>query len=41
MFRNIGDNRTLKHNLRIASLLSLIADIVNVAGFFSCSTLHN
>lgn len=34
MFRHQGKNRTLSHNLKIASLLSFISGIVNVAGFF-------
>lgn len=39
MFRHQGNNRTLKHNLRIASLLSFVAGIVNVAGFLSVQQL--
>ncbi|MBS1928153.1 MAG: DUF1275 domain-containing protein [Chitinophagaceae bacterium] len=39
MFRHTGKTRTLKHNLRIASLLSLVAGIVNVVGFFSVNRL--
>lgn len=35
MFRHHGKNRTFKHNLRIASLLSFVAGVVNVAGFLS------
>lgn len=39
MFRHRGKARTFKHNLRIASLLSFIAGIVNVAGFLSIQKL--
>lgn len=39
MFRHQGNTRTLKHNLRIASLLSFVAGIVNVAGFLSVQRL--
>ena len=39
MFRHIGKNRTLKHNLRIASLLSFVAGMVNVAGFLAVQQL--
>jgi len=39
MFRHIGKTRTLKHNLRIASLLSFVAGIVNVAGFVAIQKL--
>lgn len=39
MFSHIGKTRTLKHNLRIASLLSFVAGIVNVAGFLSVQRL--
>jgi uncharacterized membrane protein YoaK (UPF0700 family) len=35
MFRHKGKKRRLKHNLRIASLLSFVAGIVNVAGFIA------
>ncbi len=37
MFRHKGQNRTFKHNLRLAILLSSTAGIVNVAGFISFS----
>jgi uncharacterized membrane protein YoaK (UPF0700 family) len=33
MFRHQGKSRTHKHNLRIATVLSFVAGIVNVAGF--------
>ena len=33
MFRHQGKTRTLKHNLRIATVLSFVAGIVNVTGF--------
>lgn len=39
MFRHYGKTRTLSHNLRIASLLSFVAGIVNVSGFFSVQRL--
>ena len=39
MFRHQGKTRTLSHNLRIASLLSFVAGIVNVAGFFAVQRL--
>lgn len=39
MFRHFGDTRTLSHNLKIASLLSLVAGFVNVAGFLSVQRL--
>ena len=39
MFRHQGKTRTLKHNLKIASLLSFVAGVVNVAGFLSVKRL--
>jgi uncharacterized membrane protein YoaK (UPF0700 family) len=39
MFRHKGKSRTLSHNLRIASLLSFVAGIVNVAGFLAVQRL--
>ena len=39
MFRHRGKNRTFKQNLQLASLLSFVAGIVNVAGYFSINTL--
>ena len=39
MFKHQGKTRTLKHNLRIASLLSFVAGIVNVAGFLAVQRL--
>ena len=39
MFRHQGKTRTLSHNLRIASLLSFVAGLVNVAGFFAVQRL--
>lgn len=39
MFRHKGETRTLKHNLRVASLLSFVAGIVNVAGFLAVQRL--
>ena len=35
MFRHTGGKRTFKHNLKLASLLSFVAGVVNVTGFFS------
>ncbi len=39
MFRHKGKTRTLSHNLHIASLLSFIAGVVNVAGFLAVQKL--
>ena len=39
MFTHQGKSRTLTHNLRIASLLSFVAGIVNVAGFLAVAKL--
>lgn len=39
MFRHRGKARTLSHNKKIASLLSFVAGIVNVAGFLSVKKL--
>lgn len=39
MFRHKGKTRTLKHNLNIATLLSFVAGIVNVAGFLAVQRL--
>ena len=39
MFRHKGKRRTFSHNLRLASSLSLIAGIVNIAGVLSVATL--
>ena len=39
MFRHQGKNRTAQHNLQIASLLSFVAGIVNVAGFLAVQRL--
>lgn len=39
MFRHQGKTRTLNHNLKIASLLSFVAGIVNVAGFMAVQRL--
>ncbi|MEP6748903.1 MAG: YoaK family protein [Bacteroidota bacterium] len=39
MFRHQGKTRTLTHNLRIASLLSFVAGLVNVAGFLAVQRL--
>lgn len=39
MFRHTGKNRTYLHNLKLASILSFVAGIVNVSGFFSVHQL--
>lgn len=39
MFSHIGKTRTPRHNLGIASLLSFVAGLVNVVGFFSVQRL--
>lgn len=39
MFRHTGKNRTFIHNLKLASLLSLVAGIVNVSGLFAVHEL--
>lgn len=39
MFRHKGKTRTLAHNLRIATLLSFVAGLINVAGFLSVQKL--
>ena len=39
MFRHQGKSRTTKHNLRIATILSFVAGIVNVTGFLSFNQL--
>lgn len=39
MFRHIGEKRTLKHDLGIASLLSFVAGVVNVASFIAIQRL--
>jgi uncharacterized membrane protein YoaK (UPF0700 family) len=39
MFRHIGKARTASHDLKIASLLSFVAGIVNIAGFLSVKRL--
>ncbi|WP_086476539.1 YoaK family protein [Arenibacter amylolyticus] len=39
MFRHQGKKRTAKHNLKIATLLSFIAGVVNVTGFLSIHKL--
>lgn len=39
MFKHYGKNRTLSHNLKLASLLSFVAGFVNVAGFLSVQKL--
>ncbi|MFV8360758.1 YoaK family protein [Flavobacterium sp. LS1P3] len=39
MFRHQGKNRTFIHNLRLATLLSFVAGIVNVTGVLSMQTL--
>ncbi|RPD99554.1 DUF1275 domain-containing protein [Aureibaculum marinum] len=39
MFRHQGKSRTLKHNLRIATILSFVAGVVNVTGFLAFNQL--
>ena len=39
MFHHQGKNRTLKHNMALASLLAFVAGLVNVAGFLSVQKL--
>ena len=39
MFRHQGKNRTFIHNLRLATLLSFVAGIVNVTGVLAIKTL--
>lgn len=39
MFQHQGSTRTQKHNLSIASLLSFVAGLVNVAGFLAIQRL--
>jgi uncharacterized membrane protein YoaK (UPF0700 family) len=39
MFRHQGKSRTLKHNLRIATILSFVAGIVNVTGYLAFKQL--
>ena len=39
MFRHQGKSRTLKHNLQIATVLSLAAGIINVTGYLSFKQL--
>jgi len=39
MFRHKGNRRTFSHNLKLASTLSFIAGIVNIAGVLSVATL--
>jgi len=39
MFRHRGKSRTFTHNLKLASLLSFVAGIVNVSGLFAVQRL--
>lgn len=39
MFRHKGKNRTFLHNLRLATLLSFVAGIVNITGVLTLNTL--
>ena len=39
MFRHKGNRRTFTHNLKLASMLSFVAGIVNIAGVLSVATL--
>ena len=39
MFRHQGKNRTFIHNLRLATLLSFVAGMVNITGVLAIKTL--
>ncbi len=39
MFRHQGKSRTITHNLRIATILSFVAGIVNITGFLAFNQL--
>jgi uncharacterized membrane protein YoaK (UPF0700 family) len=39
MFRHKGENRTFIHNLRLATLLSFVAGVVNITGVLAIKTL--
>lgn len=39
MFRHKGKNRTFAHNLRLATLLSFVAGLVNITGVLALNTL--
>ncbi len=39
MFRHKGKNRTFAHNLRLATLLSFVAGLVNITGVLAVKTL--
>jgi uncharacterized membrane protein YoaK (UPF0700 family) len=39
VFRHTGKTRTIRHNLSIASLLSFVAGMVNIAGFLAVQRL--
>jgi uncharacterized membrane protein YoaK (UPF0700 family) len=39
MFRHQGKNRTIKHNIRIATVLSFVAGLVNVTGYLAFKQL--
>lgn len=39
MFRHKGKNRTFLHNLRLATLLSFVAGLVNITGVLAIQTL--
>lgn len=39
MFKHQGNKRNIRHNLKIASLLSFVAGLVNVAGFLAVQKL--
>lgn len=39
MLRHKGKNRTFAHNLRLATLLSFVAGLVNITGVFALKTL--
>lgn len=39
MFRHKGKSRTYSHNLRLASILSFIAGVINITGVLAIKTL--
>ena len=39
MFRHKGKNRTFAHDLRLATLLSFVAGLVNITGVLAIKTL--
>ncbi|RAR46931.1 YoaK family protein [Flavobacterium lacus] len=39
MFRHLGNSRTFKHNIRLATTLSMVAGIVNICGLLALGVL--